>query len=305
MGITIRKTLKSMRRNYQLYLLILPAFLYFLIFVYFPMYGIQIAFKDFVGNLGIWGSPWVGFKHFARLIESPNFGLILKNTLQISLYSLIVGFPVPVILALFLNEAKDGFFKKLVQTVTYAPYFISVVVLVGMLQVFFSLNNGIVNILLEKIGAMPVDWLSKKEYFQSLYVLSGVWQGTGWGAIIYLARLSGVEPELHEAARIDGATRFKRMIHINIPAIVPTMIILFILSSGSIMSVGFEKVFLMQNPLVLDTSEVISTYVYKIGLVNAQYSFSTAVGLLNSVVNLALLAAVNLISSKVSETSLW
>ena len=301
----IAKTMQGVVKNYQLYILILPAFVYFLIFCYLPMYGVQIAFKDFIANLGIVGSPWVGFKHFERFFNSYNFLLILKNTLGISIYSLVVGFPMPIILALLLNEVRNGPFKKIVQTVTYAPNFISMVVMVGMIITFFSSSSGLVNILLSKIGIAPVGWLSKGEYFKSLYVWSGVWQSTGWGSIIYLAVLSGVDPQLHEAAIIDGASRLRRMWHINLPSIIPTIVIMLILSTGSIMNVGYEKIYLMQNPLVLDVSEVISTYTYKVGLLNSQYSFSAAVGLFNSVINLVLLTIVNTISAKISETSLW
>ncbi len=304
-AVRFRKKSLKILKGYQLYLLIFPAFLFFLVFCYFPMYGIQIAFKDFVATKGIWGSEWVGFKHFIRLFESPNFLMLLKNTLGISIYSLIVGFPMPILLALLLNEVRDGPFKKIVQTVTYAPNFISVVVLVGMLQSFFSTNTGIVNLILANFGVEPIAWLSNQSYFKSMYVWSGVWQGTGWGSIIYLAKLAGIDPQLYEAATIDGATKFQKMIHVSIPGIVPTMTIMFILNSGSIMNVGYEKIYLMQNPLVLQTSEVISTYVYKVGLVNAQYSFSTAVGLLNSVVNLILLTFVNFVSSKLGDTTLW
>lgn len=302
---SIAKTMQGIVRNYQLYILILPAFVYFFIFCYLPMYGVQIAFKDFIANLGIWGSPWVGLKHFERFFNSFNFLLLLKNTLGISIYSLVAGFPMPIILALLLNEIKSGPFKKIVQTVTYAPNFISLVVMVGMLITFFSSSNGLVNILLSKVGMEPVAWLSKGEYFKSLYVWSGVWQSTGWGSIIYLAVLAGVDPQMHEAAIIDGASRIKRMWHINLPSIMPTIIIMLILSTGSLMNVGYEKIYLMQNPLILDTSEVISTYTYKVGLLNSQYSFSAAVGLFNSVINLIILLIVNAISSKISETSLW
>lgn len=301
-GITLKKIMKS----WQLYVLLLPAVLYTLIFAYFPMYGLQIAFKDFVANLGVWGSPWVGFKHFIKLIESYNFMQILGNTLGISIYGILVGFPLPILFALVINEANNGFFKKMVQQVTYAPNFISIVVLVGMINVFFADGpTGIMNVLLDKVGLEPVAWLSKASLFKSLYVWSGVWQATGWSAIIYIAKLSGVDPELHEAAMIDGASRLQRLIHINVPSLLPTITIMFIMAVGGILGVGYEKIYLMQNKLVIDTSEVISTYVYKVGLVNGQYSFSTAVGLMNSVVGIVLLSVTNQLCKRFGGTTLW
>ncbi|WNQ12291.1 ABC transporter permease subunit [Paenibacillus aurantius] len=292
-------------RNWELYLFIAPAFLYFLIFCYFPMYGIQIAFKNFNPSEGFAGSPWVGFDHFTRFFHSYYFWDLIWNTLSISLYELAVGFPVPIILALAFNEVRTGFFKKMVQTVTYAPHFISVVVMAGMIITFLSPTTGIITHMLEWIGLNPPDFLTDPRWFKTMYVLSGVWQGAGWGTIIYLAALSGVDPGLHEAAIIDGASRFQRMRHINIPAIVPTMTILLILNMGSLLGVGFEKILLLQNPLNMEASNVISTFVYQSGLVDAQYSFSTAVGLFNSVINATLLVVVNQIVRRTSENSLW
>ncbi|MFD0710524.1 ABC transporter permease [Paenibacillus sp. GCM10027626] len=292
-------------QNWELYLFIAPAFFYYLIFHYGPMYGVQIAFKNFIPVKGILGSPWAGFDHFERFFNSYYFWDLLWNTLSISLYELAIGFPLPIILALAFNEVKDGFFKRTVQTVTYAPHFISVVVMAGMIITFLSPSSGIVIHLLTALGINAPDFLTDPAWFKTMYVLSGVWQGTGWGTIIYLAALSSVDPQLHEAAVMDGANRFRRIWHINIPTIVPTITILLILNMGSILGVGFEKILLLQNPLNMGSSDVISTFVYRAGLVDAQYSFSTAVGLFNSVVNAVLLVVVNRIARRTSETSLW
>ncbi|QCI86187.1 sugar ABC transporter permease [Vagococcus zengguangii] len=299
------ETWKKIKKNRQLYLFILPAFLVILIFSYIPMYGIIIAFKDYVPALGIWGSPWVGFKHFQRFFDSYYFWDLLKNTLGISIYSLIVGFPLPIILALALNELKDGKFKKITQTVTYAPNFISVVVMVGMIVAFLNPSTGLINHVLDFLGFERMDFMSDPKWFKTVYVLSGVWQSTGWSSVIYLAALSGVDPELHEAAVVDGASRLRRIWHINLPTIRPTMVILLIMSVGSIMSLGHEKILLMQNPLNLESSNVISTFVYQQGLLDAQYSYATAVGLFNSVINAILLISVNKVADKLNETSLF
>lgn len=300
-----RKRWQKVWRNWQLYLFIAPAFLYFLIFHYGPMYGIQIAFKNYNPVRGVFGSPWVGFDHFVRFFESYYFWDLMWNTLAISLYELAVGFPIPIILALAFNELKHKRFKKLVQTVTYAPHFISVVVMVGMVIAFLSPSTGILIRFVEWMGMDAPSFLTSPAWFKTVYVLSGVWQSAGWGTIIYLAALSGVDPGLHEAAIIDGANRLQRIRHINIPVLVPTMTILLILNMGSLLGVGFEKILLMQNPLNMESSDVISTFVYRSGLENAQYSFSTAVGLFNSVINAFLLVTVNQIVRKTSENSLW
>lgn len=290
----------KLKKNQQLYLFVLPAFLVILIFSYGPMYGIIIAFKDYMPSLGILGSPWVGLKHFQRFFESYYFWDLIKNTLGISVYSLIVGFPLPIILALALNEIKDGPFKKITQTVTYAPNFIAVVVMVGMIIAFLSPSTGVINHLLEFVGLQRINFMTDPKWFKTIYVLSGVWQGTGWGSVIYLAALSGVDTQLHEAATIDGASRLQRVWYINLP----TMVILLIMSFGSLMSVGFEKVILMQNPLNMESSNVIATFVYQQGLLDAQYSFASAVGLFNSVINSILLISVNSIAKRLSNSSL-
>ncbi|MDN8592750.1 ABC transporter permease subunit [Paenibacillus sp. 11B] len=292
-------------RNWQLYLLISPVVAYYIVFQYLPMYGIQIAFKDFIATKGIWGSPWVGFEHFERFFHSYFFWRLIRNTLGLGLYSLAVGFPVPIILALLMNEVRAEKFKKFVQTITYAPHFLSTVVVVGMMMMFLSPRYGIINHFIGMFGGTPINFLSEPSWFKTLFVMSDVWQTMGWSSIIYLAALAGVDSQLHEAARVDGATRLQRIWHINIPSIMPTIIILFILNIGSIMGIGFEKVLLMQNTLNLETSDIISTYVYRSGIQDAEYSFSAAIGLFNSIINFILLVTVNQISKRMSETSLW
>jgi putative aldouronate transport system permease protein len=296
---------KSVRKNWELYLFVLPTITYFIVFHYFPLYGLQIAFRDYTPSLGIWNSPWVGLEHLDRFFHSYYFWTLIKNTIGISLYELVVGFPVPILLALALNELRGGAFKKWVQTVTYAPHFISVVVMAGMVIAFASPGTGLINLAIKAMGGEPIPFLTEPGWFKTVFVMSGVWQNMGWGTIIYLAALAGVDPQQHEAAMIDGASRLQRVWHINLPSIVPTMVILLILNVGSFMSVGFEKVFLLQNPLNLESSDVISTYVYRSGLVQGQFSFSAAIGLFNSVINFVLLVAVNRIAKRLSETSLW
>ncbi len=296
---------KSFILNWQLYVLILPVVVYYIVFHYLPMYGIQIAFKDFIANKGIFDSPWVGFKHFERFFNSYYFERLLTNTILISLYTLALSFPIPIILALMLNEVKAERFKKMVQTITYAPHFLSVVVIVGMLFLFLNPSTGIINHIIVALGFESIPFMTSPGWFKTLYVLSDVWQTMGWSSIIYLAALSGVDNQLHEAATIDGASKLQRIWHINIPTIAPTIVILLILNLGSVMSVGFEKVFLMQNNLNLSSSDVISTYVYRTGILDSQFSFSAAVGLFNSVINFALLVIVNYIARRVNETSLW
>jgi len=292
-------------RNWQLYVLISPVIAYYILFQYVPMYGIQIAFKDFIATQGIWGSPWVGLDHFERFFNGYYFWRLMKNTLGIGLYSLAVGFPVPIILALLMNEVRAEKFKRFVQTITYAPHFLSIVVVVGMMMIFLSPRYGILNHFIEMFGGKAIHFMTEPGWFKTLYVLSDVWQTMGWSSIIYLAALAGIDNQLHEAARVDGATRLQRIWHINIPGIMPTIIILLILNIGSIMSIGFEKVLLMQNNLNMESSDIIATYVYRMGIQNAEYSFSAAVGLFNSVINFVLLVIVNFISRRVSETSLW
>lgn len=296
---------KNFLRHYELYLFALPPVLYFIIFHYFPMYGVQIAFKDFQSGLGIWGSPWVGLKHFKRFFNSYQFQNLIKNTLSLSIYSLIAGFPAPILLALMLNDVSNERFKKLVQTATYAPHFISVVTVAGMILIFLSLRTGIIPNIIRFLGGEPRIYMADPKLFKHIYVLSGLWQGTGFGAIIYFAALSGIDKNLYEAALIDGATKLKRIIHIDLPSIVPTIIIMLILSCGGLLSVGFEKVLLLQNNLNVSSSEVIATYVYKQGLTRGQFSYTTAIGLFNSIVSFILLTSVNFIAKHLGETSLW
>jgi len=269
------------------------------------MYGLIIAFKNFIAVKGIWGSPWAGFDHFERFFNSYQFTTVLKNTLLINLYELVVAFPIPIVLALLLNHVTHARFKKLVQTVTYAPHFISVVVIVGMLYLFLSPRSGLINKLIVALGGEPVFFMANVEWFKTIFVLSGVWQSAGWSMIIYLAALTAVNPDLHEAAVVDGTNKLQRIWHIDIPAIMPTIMILLILNIGNFMAVGFEKIYLMQNPLNLASSEVIQTYVYKTGLLTAQYSYSTAVGLFNALVNFVLLIAFNQLSKSLKQASLW
>nr|WP_256992404.1 ABC transporter permease subunit [Paenibacillus sp. XY044] len=278
---------------------------YIIVFHYVPLYGLQIAFRDYSPSLGIWNSPWVGLEHLRRFFDSYYFWALIRNTLGISLYELAVGFPIPILIALSLNELRGGVFKKWVQTVTYAPHFISVVVMSGMIIAFLAPGTGLINLVVKAFGGEPLPFLTEPGWFKTVFVLSGVWQSMGWGTIIYLAALAGIDPQQHEAAMIDGASRIRRIWHINLPGIMPTMVILLILNVGNFMSVGFEKVFLLQNPLNLEASDVISTYVYRIGLVQGQFSFSAAIGLFNAVINFILLLTVNRLAKRLNETSLW
>lgn len=298
-------TLRMLRRHWPLYLFILPTLAYLFIFNYMPMYGIQIAFRDFSASKGVMGSPWVGLKWFNAFVDNPRFWKYFENTLVLSLYSLIAGFPVPIILACILNYIPSRRFKRFSQTVTYMPHFISVVVLVGMMSSFLSPNSGFVNTIIKALGGNPVYFMGKAKYFRHLYVWSGIWQSAGWSSIIYIAALTGVSPDMHEAAIIDGATKLQRIINIDLPTIMPTMVTLLILNCGSVLGVGFEKVYLMQNTLNTSVSEVISTYTYKIGIISSEFSYSTAIGLFNTVINFIVLLLVNAVSRKVFEVSLW
>ena len=302
----VPRTVKQMLGIWQLYVLISVPLAFLIVFNYIPMLGAQLAFRDYSPLQGIWGSPWIGGVEFQIFFNSPYFEQVIVNTLVLGVYSVAVGTPAAIILALLLNEVKHVWFKKMVQTVTFLPFFISVVVLIGMMDIVLSPSAGIVGQVAHVLGDQnPPDLLANPNVFASLYVWSGVWQTTGWGAVIYLAALATVDPTLYEAATIDGASRWQRMLHIDVPAIKPTIVVLTILAAGSVMAVGFEKVFIMQNPLNLSTSEVINTYVYKIGLVNDDFSFSSAVGLFNSTVNFVLILTVNFVARRVSDTSLF
>lgn len=299
---------KSVRRYWDLYLMLLVPIIYFLVFKYKPMTELIIAFKNYKFKAGAWNSPWAGdygFQHFIRFFNNAYFGEIMWNTISVSLIGLVVGFPMPIILAIIMNEIRNAKFKKVLQTVTYAPHFISVVILVAIMQAMLSPSTGVLNQLITNLGGEAIYFFGEPGWFKPLYVISGVWQNTGYNSIIYLAALTSIDPQLIEAARIDGANRLKIIKHITIPAILPTAVILLIMNAGGIMSVGFEKAFLMQNDMNVRTSEVISTYVYKSGVTNLQYSYSTAVGLFNSAINIILLLIVNKVSKKLTETSLW
>jgi putative aldouronate transport system permease protein len=302
-----KKIALKLSRSKQLYLMLLLPIIYFIIFKYIPMFGIQIAFKKFMAVKGIWDSPWVGFRNFEKLFDSYQFKRIVLNTIGLSFYQLIVAFPFPILLALGIHSTNNKAYKKIVQMTTYAPHFISTVVIVGIALQFLSLRLGIINHLIAFFGGPQIDFLGEPAYFKSIYVGTEVWQNAGWGTIIYLAVLAGVHPERYEAALMDGATKFQRLIYIDIPAIMPTAIILLILQTGHIMQVGFERVLLLQNPLNLRTAEVLQTYVYKVGLASAMtdYSFATAIGLFTGVVNFIFIITVNQIAKKAGQVSLW
>ena len=301
----LKKLRFSMVRHWQLYLLLLPTLVFFVMFKYIPMLGVQIAFRDYWASKGIWGSNWVGLKHFSRFFSSYASENVIRNTIILSVYQLLLTFPFPIILALMLNNVTNTRYKKIVQTVTYMPHFISTVVLVSTMMIMFSPSVGIVNHLLKRFGFDEIYFFGDAAWFRHLYVISAVWQTTGWNSIIYLAALTSIDPSLHEAAMIDGATKLQRVRHIDLPGIAPTIVVMLILASGNLMSIGHEKVYLMQTSLNLDTSEIISTYVYKIGLLNNQFSYSTAINLFNSVINAVILVSVNSLSRKISDSSLW
>lgn len=295
-----RKFIKKKQNHYFLYLLLAPALILTIVFKYIPMYGAIIAFKDFSPLKGIWGSEWVGLKYFEKFLSSPNFTDIFNNTIFLSLLGLICSFPIPIVLAIMLNQVRQAKIKKNIQLVLYAPNFISVVVIVGMLFIFLS-PVGPINQIASLVFGQPLMFMSEPQYFRWIYILSGIWQGAGWSSIIYVAALASVDPELHHAANLDGANLFQRILHIDLPTIRPIMAIVFILAAGGIMSIGFEKAYLMQTSMNLPSSEIISTYVYKVGLQAGDYSYSAAVGLFNSVINVVLLVAVNFVVKKLNE----
>jgi len=302
------KTLaQRMKRDWRLYVLLALPIIYLLVFKYYPMIGAQIAFKKYNMKLGIWGSEWIGFENFTKFFNDYNFTRVLRNTLTLSLYGLIAGFPLPIIFALSLNYTKNERFKRTVQMITYAPHFISTVVIVGMLFAFFSTRTGIFNQLLVDVGLDEIDFFAKASTFPHMYVWSQIWQSLGFSSIIYIATLSGIDPSLHEAAIVDGANKIQRMIHIDLPGIMPTAIVLLILNAGRILNVGFEKALLMQNPVNLPTSEIISTYVYKVSLQSAfpQFAYATAIGLFQSLVSVILIVSVNKFAQKFSDSSLF
>ncbi|GAB3929383.1 ABC transporter permease subunit [Kribbella albertanoniae] len=296
---------RSLRRHWQLYLLIIVPVAYFVIFKYIPISNAVIAFKDYSPIKGPWGSPWVGFHNFELFFQNPVFWTLVKNTFFLAGYTVLASFPIPIILAIALNEIRVGVFKKTVQLVTYAPYFISTVVVVSMTILVLSPRLGFVNDAIGLFGVPSIDFLGNPDYFRHIYVWSDVWQTTGYSAVIYLAALSGIDPALHESARIDGASRLQRIRNVDLPGIMPTAVIILILGVGNIMSIGFEKAFLLQNPLNTAQSEIIATYVYKTGLLNADFSMATAIGLFNSVINLVLLVVVNFVAKRITGNGLW
>lgn len=307
MKANIRRACRQVGHNWGLYLLLLPSFLLLLIFSYKPMYGVILAFKDYKNSLGITGSPWADpmFKYFTRFFKSFQFGATIRNTLALNLYSLLVGFPIPIFLALMINQITARRFRKGFQTVLYLPHFISTVVMVGLLLIWLSPSRSLLGAFYGLFNKTAPNILGMPGAFRSIYVWSDVWQHAGWDSIVFLAALSSVDPTLYEAAVVDGATRWQKQIYIDLPLLLPTASIMLILRAGGIMNVGFEKVFLMQNPLNQTKSEVIATYVYKMGLKSNQYSMSTAVNLFNNVINFALLMLVNGITRKLGDTSLW
>jgi len=302
----LRKTefWKAIIKSKYIYLMVLPALVHYIIFHYFPVYGVVIAFKDFKASQGILGSPWVGFIHFNSFFNSYYFWRLIVNTLLLNVYQLIFVFPAPIILALLLNELHSLRFKKFVQTVGYLPHFISIVVVVGFIFDFFS-RGGLINNILSVLGIEPVSFLLEPKWFRPLYIGSDIWQGVGWGSIIYLAAIAGIDQEKYEAAIIDGASRFQRVRYITIPSISSTIVILLIFKIGGFLSIGFEKVFLMYNPSTYETADVLSTFVYRRGLEGAQYSYAAAVGLFNSVIGVILITISNYLARRYSETSLW
>jgi putative aldouronate transport system permease protein len=293
-----------MRKNWSLYLLVIPVIAFYALFAYKPMYGALIAFKDFVPARGFSESPWVGFENFIRFFESPYFSRLIRNTFLISFYNLIFGFPAPIILALLLNEVRHKLFKQTVQTITYLPHFISIIVVAGMVT-DFSLSTGLFNDIVVLFGGMRTPLLQNPELYRPIYVISEIWQQVGWGTIIYLSALSAIDLQLYEAAMIDGAGRFKQVLHVTLPSIMPTIVILLILRIGTLLNVGYEKTLLLYNPGTYETADIISTYVYRIGLLEQDWSYSTAIGLFNAVINFTLLLITNRLSRKMTETSLW
>ncbi|GHV06335.1 putative multiple-sugar transport system permease YteP [Spirochaetia bacterium] len=296
---------KDMFRDRWLYIFMILPLAYYLIFKYVPMYGAIIAFKDFKIGLGMAGSKWVGLAQFRRLFRTPDFFKILKNTLLLNVYSVVFGFPVPIILAILLNEVKGSVFKRVNQSVLYLPYFISWVVLAGIFIQMLSPSTGVINLIIKALGGTPVYFMANNSWWPVMFVVSGIWQGSGWGSIIYLAAISGIDPELYEAARIDGANKLGQIWHITLPGIKATIAIMLILRMGSMMDIGFEHIYNLQNSAVYDVSDVISTYVYRVGITGAQYSYTTAIGLFQSVISLILVVSTNKITRAMGENSLW
>lgn len=295
---------KDWKRNRSLYLMVLPVILFYILFHYKPMYGALIAFQDYNPRLGFSGSEWVGFDQFNRFFTSPYFGRLVKNTLLLSVYGILFGFPAPIILALLLNELRAKRFKKTVQTITYLPHFISLVVVTGIIK-DFTQSTGLINDIIVMFGGERSSLIQNPALYRTIYIVSDIWQGIGWGSIIYLSALSGVDQQLYEAASIDGAGRWKQLIHVTLPGIAPTIVIMLIMRMGELLGTGYEKTILLYNEATYETADVIASYIYRVGILERNWSYSTAIGLFNSVINLALLIVTNKISKRVSETSLW
>lgn len=293
------------KRDRYLLLLVLPCILYYIIFKYVPIFGIAIAFKDYNMYRGVFASDWVGLKYFRMFFESPDFWPILRNTFLLGFYKLLFGFPAPIILALLINEVRNSIFKRFVQTISYLPHFISNVVVAGIVVMFLSPTSGMVNRLLEMVGLDKINFMVEASWFRTIYVSTDIWQHVGWGTIIYLAALTAIDPQLYEASRIDGANRWKQMLHITLPGIAPAIVILLILDIGKIIEIGFEKVYLLSSPVTYETADIISTYVYRTGLANGNYSYATAIDVFTGIISFIFIIGANQISKKVSEHSIW
>jgi len=300
-----KRNLTIIAKDWQLYTLLILPIIYYVIFKYGPMLGNIIAFRSYVPGGSVFGEEWVGLKYFQLFISDPTFWNVFKNTLIISVLQLVIGFPFPIIFALLLNEIRVKKFKKFVQTVSYLPYFLSTVVVAGMIQELLSPSSGVVNMVIKHFTGHTIAFLSLPQWFRTIYVGSGVWQGLGWGAILYLAALTNINMELYESAKIDGANRWQQTLHVTIPGIMPTIVILLILNIGSLLAVGYEKIMLLYNPLTYSTADVLSTYLYRMGLESNNFSYATAIGLFESIIGLILVSAANWFSRKFSETSLW
>ncbi len=297
--------LRRLNRSKYLFLLFLPCLIYYVLFKYVPMFGIIISFKNYNLFKGVWESPWVGFKYYKMFFSNPDAFVVLKNTFLLGIYKLVLGFPAPIVLALLLNEVKRAFFKRFVQTVSYLPHFISNVVVASMVILFLSPSNGIVNRLIEWLGFESINFMIKPDLFRWIYVLSDIWQHIGWETIIYLAALTAIDPGIYESAEIDGASRWKQTWNVTLPGIAPAIVILFILNVGKVLEIGFEKVFLLYNPAIYETADIISTYVYRTGLSQGNYSYATAIDLFSGIISLIFVYSANVFSRKLSETSLW
>ena len=298
------KIKKDWRRNRALYVMVLPVIIFYVLFSYKPMYGALIAFKDYRPALGFSGSPWVGVENFSRFFNGIYFGRLVKNTILLSFFNLLFGFPAPIILALMLNEVRNEKFKSFVQTITYLPHFISLVVVAGIITTF-CMSTGLINNIIVLFGGKASPLLQNPKYYRTIYIVSGIWQQVGWGSIIYLSALAGVDSQLYEAAAIDGAGKWKQMIHVTLPGIAPTIVIMLLMRIGQLMSMGYEKTILLYNPSTYEVADIISSYVYRVGLLEHDWSYSAAIGLFNSVINLVLIVMANTVSKKLTETSLW